>query len=324
MEKMKLKLLYSDLKADIDIIEKELEVALNSSSHLINDASLHLLQAGGKRIRPVFVLISAKFGQYNIDQVKNIAVPLELIHSASLVHDDVIDDSDLRRGRHTVKAQWNNRVAMYTGDFIFARALEYVTSIENPRVHQILAKTMVEICNGEVIQIEDKFRNNQNIKDYFRRIKRKTALLIESSCELGAVVSGLDDKNVRHLKQFGYFVGMSYQIVDDILDFTATDKELGKPAGSDLLQGNITLPILLLKDHPTISKFIESAANGDVTEQQRLEMLHIVRKSDAIKQSISISNHYLRKALKEVDALPNHPMKKKLRDIALFIGKRKF
>ncbi|RKQ16169.1 heptaprenyl diphosphate synthase component II [Ureibacillus endophyticus] len=324
MEKMKLKLLYSDLKADIDIIEKELEIALNSSSQLINDASLHLLQAGGKRIRPVFVLISAKFGQYNIDQVKNIAVPLELIHSASLVHDDVIDDSDLRRGRHTVKAQWNNRVAMYTGDFIFARALEYVTSIENPRVHQILAKTMVEICNGEVIQIEDKFRSNQNIKDYFRRIKRKTALLIESSCELGAVVSGLDDKNVRHLKQFGYFVGMSYQIVDDILDFTATDKELGKPAGSDLLQGNITLPILLLKDHPTISKFIELAANGEVTEQQRLEMLSIVRKSDAIKQSINVSNHYLRKALKEVDALPNHPMKKKLRDIALFIGKRKF
>ena len=321
---MKLKLLYSDLKADIDIIEKELEIALNSSSQLINDASLHLLQAGGKRIRPVFVLISAKFGQYNIEQVKNIAVPLELIHSASLVHDDVIDNSDLRRGRHTVKAQWNNRVAMYTGDFIFARALEYVTSIENPRVHQILAKTMVEICNGEVIQIEDKFRSNQNIKDYFRRIKRKTALLIESSCELGAVVSGLDDKNVRHLKQFGYFVGMSYQIVDDILDFTATDKELGKPAGSDLLQGNITLPILLLKDHPTISKFIELAANGEVTEQQRLEMLSIVRKSDAIKQSINVSNHYLRKALKEVDALPNHPMKKKLRDIALFIGKRKF
>ncbi|TSI09037.1 heptaprenyl diphosphate synthase component II [Lysinibacillus sp. BW-2-10] len=324
MEKMKLKLLYSDLKADIEIIEKELEIALNSSSHLINDASLHLLQAGGKRIRPVFVLISAKFGHYSIEQVKNIAVPLELIHSASLVHDDVIDNSDLRRGRHTVKAQWNNRVAMYTGDFIFARALEYVTSIENKRVHQILAKTMVEICNGEVIQIEDKFRENQNIKDYFRRIKRKTALLIESSCELGAVVSGLDDKNVRHLKQFGYYVGMSYQIVDDILDFTATDKELGKPAGSDLLQGNITLPILLLKDHPTIAKFIELAQKGEVTEEQRKEMLNIVRKSDAIKQAITVSNQYLRKALKEVDALPNHPMKKKLRDIALFIGKRKF
>ncbi|MDN4493869.1 heptaprenyl diphosphate synthase component II [Ureibacillus aquaedulcis] len=324
MEKMKLTLLYSDLKSDIDIIEKELETALNSSSHLINDASLHLLQAGGKRIRPVFVLISAKFGQYNIDQIKNIAVPLELIHMASLVHDDVIDDSDLRRGRHTVKAQWNNRVAMYTGDFIFARALEYVTSIENVKVHQILAKTMVEICNGEVIQIEDKFRGEQNLKDYFRRIKRKTALLIESSCELGAVVGGLDDKNVRHLKRFGYFVGMSYQIVDDILDFTATDKELGKPAGSDLLQGNITLPILLLKDHPTIQRFVEKASKSDVSEADRLEMLKVVRNSDAIKQAINLSNQYLRKALKEVDALPNHPMKKKLRDVALFIGKRKF
>lgn len=321
---MKLRILYSDLKSDIDIIEKELEKALNSSSHLINDASLHLLQAGGKRIRPVFVLVSAKFGQYNIEKVKNVAVPLELIHMASLVHDDVIDDSDLRRGRHTVKAQWNNRVAMYTGDFIFARALEYVTSIENPRVHQILAKTMVEICNGEVIQIEDKFRKNQTIKDYFRRIKRKTALLIESSCELGAVVSGVDLKNVNHLKRFGYFVGMSYQIVDDILDFTATDKELGKPAGSDLLQGNITLPIFLLKDHPTIAQFINQAASDEVTESQRLEMLTVVRNSDAIKQAIQISNQYLRKALKEVEALPDHPMKKKLRDIALFIGKRKF
>jgi len=321
---MKLKLLYADLKSDIDIIEEELETALNSSSHLINDASLHLLQAGGKRIRPVFVLISAKFGNYNINQIKNIAVPLELIHMASLVHDDVIDDSDLRRGRHTVKAQWNNRVAMYTGDFIFARALEYVTSIENKKVHQILAKTMVEICNGEVIQIEDKFRANQNIKDYFRRIKRKTALLIESSCELGAVVGGVDDKNVRHIKRFGYFVGMSYQIVDDILDFTATDKELGKPAGSDLLQGNITLPILLLKDHPVIQNFIEKASKGDVFEADRMEMLKVVRNSDAIKQAITISNQYLKKALKEVDALPNHPMKRKLRDVALFIGKRKF
>ena len=181
---MKLKLLYTDIKSDIEIIEKELEKALNSSSHLLNDASLHLLQAGGKRIRPVFVLLSAKFGDYNIERMKNIAVPLELIHMASLVHDDVIDNSDMRRGRHTVKAQWNNRVAMYTGDFIFARALEYVTVIENPRAHQILARTMVEIVNGEVIQIEDKFRLDQNLKDYFRRIKRKTALLIESSCEL--------------------------------------------------------------------------------------------------------------------------------------------
>ncbi|MER1985436.1 MAG: heptaprenyl diphosphate synthase component II [Solibacillus sp.] len=324
MEKMKLTLLYADIKKDIDIIENELEKALNSSSHLLNDASLHLLQAGGKRIRPIFALLAAKFGDYNIERMKNIAVPLELIHMASLVHDDVIDDSDLRRGRRTVKAEWNNRVAMYTGDFIFARALEYVTVIENPRAHQILARTMVEICNGEVIQIEDKFRLDQNLKDYFRRIKRKTALLIESSCELGAVVSGADDKMIRHLKRYGYFVGMSFQIIDDILDFTATDKQLGKPAGSDLLQGNVTLPILLMKDDPTLAPYLQKVIAEQLTEIERMEMLDIVRQSDAINEATKLSELYLKKALAEVDALPKHPMKKKLRDIALFIGKRKY
>lgn len=324
MEKMKLTLLYADIKKDIDIIENELEKALNSSSHLLNDASLHLLQAGGKRIRPIFALLAAKFGDYDIERMKNIAVPLELIHMASLVHDDVIDDSDLRRGRSTVKAEWNNRVAMYTGDFIFARALEYVTVIKEPRAHQILAHTMVEICNGEVIQIEDKFRLDQHLKDYFRRIKRKTALLIESSCELGAVVSGADEKTIRHLKRYGYFVGMSFQIVDDILDFTATDKQLGKPAGSDLLQGNITLPILLMKDDPAFAPYLQKVVAEQLTEADRMEMLEIVRQSDAIRQATKLSELYLKKALAEVDALPKHPMKKKLRDIALFIGKRKY
>lgn len=324
VEKMKLKLLYADLKSDIETIEKELESTLNSSSDLIREASIRLLQAGGKRLRPVFVLLAAKFGNYDIQKVKHIAVPLELIHMASLVHDDVIDNSDMRRGSLTVKAQWNNKVAMYTGDFIFARALEYVAEIDNPRVHQILAKTMVEICNGEVIQMEDKFRLDQGLKDYFRRIKRKTAILIESSCELGAIVGEVEEKNVQHIRRYGYFVGMSFQIVDDILDFTATDKELGKPAGSDLMQGNITLPILLLRNDLTIQPYITKAMEGQLTESERKEMLKLVRKSSAIQEAARISNKYLQKALQEVEALPNHPMKKKLRDIALFIGKRKF
>lgn len=320
---MKLKMLYADIKSDIEIIENELEQALNSSSHILNDASIYLLQAGGKRIRPVFALLSAKFGNYDMEQLKNIAVPLELIHMGSLVHDDVIDDSDMRRGRETVKAQYNNRVAMYTGNFIFGKALQYVTAIDNPRVHQILAKTMVELVNGEVIQIEDKFRLNQHLKDYFRRIKRKTALLIESSCELGAVVSGADEKTIGHLKRYGYFVGMSFQIIDDILDFTATDKQLGKPAGSDLMQGNVTLPILLMRDDPNLQPYLQKVATTNLTEEERQEMLALVRTSDAIKRATQISNMYLQKALKEVEALPKHPMKKKLRDIALYMGKRK-
>jgi heptaprenyl diphosphate synthase len=324
VEKMKLKMLYSEMRSDLDLIEKELEKAVNSSSDLLNEASLHLLQAGGKRMRPVFVLLAAKFGDYQIQQMKDVAVPLELIHMASLVHDDVIDDSQMRRGKLTVKAQWNNRVAMYTGDFIFARALEYITNIQNPLAHRILSYTMVEICVGEIIQIEDKFKLDQRLQDYFRRIKRKTALLIASSCHLGAVVSGADEKTANHLKRFGYYVGMSFQIIDDILDITSTDKELGKPAGSDLIQGNITLPILFLKDSPEFRPALEHAISGNMTEIERLALVKRIRESDAIPKSKAISNRYLQKALKEIDALPSSPAKKSLRDIALYMGKREF
>lgn len=321
---MKLKLLYSDLKSDLDIIEKELATAVNSSSHLLNEASLHLLLAGGKRIRPVFVLLAAKFGNYSIESLKNVAVPLELIHMASLVHDDVIDDADTRRGRKTVKAQVNNRVAMYTGDFLFARAIEYITTLQNTYAHEVLSHTMVELCIGEIIQIEDKRMLDQTVRDYLRRIKRKTAILISASCELGAIASGADEKTTRHLKNFGYYVGMSFQIIDDILDITSTDEQLGKPAGSDLLQGNITLPVLFVKNDPAISPLLIEMIEGNDTDEMMQKLLVELRNSDGIKRAKQISNMYLEKALNEVKQLPAHSAKKSLQNIALFMSKRKF
>ncbi|MDN7244055.1 heptaprenyl diphosphate synthase component II [Planococcus shenhongbingii] len=324
MEKVKLKLLYSDLKPELDMIEKELEQAVDSKSHLLNDASLHLLQAGGKRIRPVFVLLAGKFGNYNIDVMKQVAVPLELIHMASLVHDDVIDDSDIRRGKPTVKAEWNNSVAMYTGDFILARALEYITDIDSPKLHHILSKTMIEVCRGEIIQIEDKYKLDQNLRDYLRRIKRKTALLISSSCELGALVSGTDEKTAAHLRRFGYFIGMSFQIIDDILDFTSTDEELGKPAGSDFIQGNITLPVLCARRDPEVYSLLKNSLQKELTDKERLLVVKTIRNSPGISEAKAVSERYLKKALQELDYLPKSPANKTMRKIAFFIGKRKF
>lgn len=321
---MKLKLLYSDIKPEIDLIEKELEQAVDSESQLLNDASLHLLQAGGKRIRPVFVLLAGKFGNYNIDVMKQVAVPLELIHMASLVHDDVIDDSEMRRGQPTVKAEWNNSVAMYTGDFILGRALEYITEIESPELHQILSKTMIEVCRGEIIQIEDKYKLDQNLRDYLRRIKRKTALLISSSCELGALVSGTDEKTIAHLRRFGYFIGMSFQIIDDILDFTSSDEELGKPAGSDFMQGNITLPVLCARKDPAIYALLKSGLGKELSDAERLEIVRTIRNSPAIAEARAFSERYLEKAMQELSYLPKSPASKTMRKIAFYIGKRKF
>ncbi|WP_277585441.1 heptaprenyl diphosphate synthase component II [Psychrobacillus antarcticus] len=324
MDKMKLKLLYSDLKSDLDIIEKELAIAVNSSSHLLNEASLHLLRAGGKRIRPVFVLLASKFGNSSIDSIKSVAVSVELIHMASLVHDDVIDDAETRRGRETVKAQWNNRVAMYTGDFLFANAIEYITDLQNTYAHEVLSQTMVELCIGEINQIEDKHYLDQTVRDYLRRIKRKTAILISASCELGAIAAQADEKTIKHLNRFGYYVGMSFQIIDDILDLTSTDEQLGKPAGSDLAQGNITLPVLYVKDDPAIKPLLKEILEGTISDVNRQQLLTKIRESDGIDRAKQVSNIYLQKALNEVRQLPANSAKKSLQNIALFMSKRKF
>ncbi|MGE8204333.1 heptaprenyl diphosphate synthase component II [Heyndrickxia sp. NPDC080065] len=320
---MKLQRLYSFLKTDIDVIEKELVAAIQTRSDLLQEASLNLIRAGGKRIRPVFVLLSAKFGNYDIEIVKNVAVSLELIHMASLVHDDVIDDAELRRGKPTVKAKWDNRIAMYTGDYILARSLEYMTKVENTSAHRILSDTMVEVCIGEIKQIEDKYCFDQNLRDYLRRIKRKTAILIAASCQLGAVAAGTDEDIHKKLYKFGYYVGMSYQIIDDILDFTASEKELGKPAGGDLLQGNITLPVLYAMQNPIIGREIMKV-NENTSKEEMQNLISMIKASGAIEKSNDISQRYLQKALAILDQLPNNRVRKSLIDLANFIGKRKY
>ncbi|MCM3453509.1 heptaprenyl diphosphate synthase component II [Heyndrickxia oleronia] len=320
---MKLQRLYSFLKTDIDIIEKELIAAIQSESKLLETASLNLIRAGGKRIRPIFVLLSAKFGNYDIERVKNVAVSLELIHMASLVHDDVIDDAELRRGKPTVKAKWDNRIAMYTGDYILACSLEYMTKIDHYLAHKILADTMVEVCIGEIKQIQDKYRYNQNLRDYLRRIKRKTAILIAASCQLGAIAGGTEEDIHKKLYKFGYYVGMSYQITDDILDFTASEKELGKPAGGDLLQGNITLPVLYAMQDPEIETMIKRI-NEHTSKDEMKEIILKIKSSGAIEKSNEISQRYLKKALSMLEKLPNNRVRKSLTDVANFIGKRKY
>ncbi len=320
---MKLKMMYSFLNSDINIIEKMLEETIQAESLLLKQASMHTLQAGGKRIRPVFVLLGGKFGQYDINIIKNAAVALELIHMASLVHDDVIDDADLRRGQPTVKSKWDNKIAMYTGDFVFALALELMTNIEKPLSHKILADTIVEVTVGEIQQIRDKYRYNQHLRDYLRRIKRKTALLIAASCQLGAIAADVEESVHKKLYRFGYYVGMSFQITDDILDFTATEKELGKPAGSDLLQGNITAPALFAMENKELSKLIPTVHEG-MHPQEIEKIITLIKQSSAIEKSVALSDRYLNKALEILEELPANKAKKTLRDIAKFIGRRKF
>nr|WP_233096605.1 polyprenyl synthetase family protein [Fictibacillus halophilus] len=305
-------------------IEDQLVESVRSDQTQIHTAGAELLKAGGKRIRPVFVLLSAQFGTYNIQQVKKPAAALELIHMASLVHDDVVDDADMRRGRKTVKAKYDNKIAMYTGDFIFASALKLMTEIEIPRAHQILAQGMKEMCLGEIEQINEQYDTDQNIRKYFKRIKRKTALLIALSCQLGAITSKADVSLQKKLYDFGFSVGMAFQITDDILDFTASEKQLGKPAGSDLKQGNLTLPVLYtIYQYPEMKEKLD--AYYETREPAQLaELLKDIKELGGIDYAKKISDKYLKRAKLAAESLPETDARDSLLKVADYIAGRKF
>lgn len=322
---MKIAKTYNYLKKDLDYIEKAVDEVIQAEHPVLREASTHLLKAGGKRIRPVFVLLGGQFGNYDIERMNIVATSIELIHMASLVHDDVIDDAEIRRGEPTIKEQYDNRVAMYTGDFLLARSLESITKLNEKRVHQTLAKTIVEVCIGEIEQIKDKQVWDQSMRTYLRRIRRKTALLIATSCKLGAIVAGVNERDANRLFKYGYYIGMSYQIIDDILDFTSSEKELGKPAGNDLLQGNITLPVLYAMNYPAFNSLLKYTFVGSkpVEEEQMQHLIRLLKQTDAIERSYQVSDMYLKKALQTLDKLPDNRAKQSLNGIATYIGRRR-
>ena len=324
---MKLLDIYARKKKDIELVETELEKAIRSDHVMLNETSLHLLKAGGKRIRPVFVLLAGEFGNNDFETLKKVAVALELIHMGSLVHDDVVDDAQTRRGQSTVKAKWDNRIAMYTGDYIFGKALMVISDLKSPLIHQQLSKAMVQMCIGEIEQVRMFFRTDQTTREYLLRIRRKTALLIAVSCQLGALASEVPERQAHALYAFGYNVGMAFQIRDDILDLVGTEKELGKPPGSDIRQGNITLPVLYALQEEAVRdellaeiRAIEASdGSGDISA-----FLGLVRKSQGIPKAEQLADRYIDKAIRALDKLPDIPARQNLADIARFIGKRKY
>ncbi|MDO7905075.1 polyprenyl synthetase family protein [Paenibacillus sp. JX-17] len=317
--------IFGLLKRDMDFIEQELYGSINAEEPLVNETALHLLKAGGKRLRPVFVLLGGKFGNYDLERLKHVAVPLELIHSASLVHDDVIDDAQTRRGKPTVKAQWDNRIAMYTGDYIYGRALVMAAELRNPEIHRILSKAMVQMSIGEMEQIRDFFNCEQTVRNYLLRIRRKTALLIAISCQLGAIAAEAPREVSRLLYSYGYNVGMAFQIQDDLLDLFGSEKQIGKPPGSDMRQGNITLPVLFALQEEDIRDELlreigdihQADGQGDATRA-----IALIKKSGGSAKAEALADRYIQKALDALDQLPNTKSKKTLRDIAHFITKR--
>ncbi|MCS1350980.1 polyprenyl synthetase family protein [Mechercharimyces sp. CAU 1602] len=323
---MRLDDIYRSLEADIREVERELTRVIQTDHPLLNESANHLLVAGGKRMRPVFSLLAGKFGRYDLANLKKVAVPLELIHMATLVHDDVIDNAETRRGQPTVKTKWDNRIAMYTGDYILGQALSLAGEVEDPRVHQVVSKAVTEMCLGEIEQIRDFYRWEQTTSRYLRRIKRKTALLIAVSFHTGALVSEVPADLTRRLHLFGYYMGMAFQLTDDVLDFTGDDQSLGKPAASDLRQGNITLPVIYAihcadgRIRNPVLRYVQ----GDHSLSAIDGAIEAVRNSGGISYTNQLAQRYLAKGFALLEKMPACHARDLLEQLARFIEQRSY
>lgn len=317
--------LFNQINSDLQKVEKELYAYIATDYPVLEESSVQLLEAGGKRLRPAFALLAGKFYGYPFQKLLPVAMALELIHMATLVHDDVVDASTTRRGRPTVKAKWGNIVSVATGDYLLAKALELLAEINNPEVSRILAEVSIEMSQGEIQQIKASNDVNQNLKQYYYRIKRKTALLISASCKLGGIVSSAPRREVWALGVYGHALGMAFQIVDDILDVTAEASELGKPIGGDIRQGIMTLPLILaLKNSPEKETLKKILIKETKTDEDVETAIRLVKESGAIEDSLFYVDLYINKAKSHLEELPNVPTRKALSELANFIKERRF
>ena len=235
--------LEADIRARLERVEGALEKGVVADSDLLAESASYLLSAGGKRFRPRLVLLSGYFGDPTDPRLIQGSVAIELVHLATLYHDDVIDEADSRRGSPSVNARWDNTVAILTGDYLFARASEISTDL-GTEVCRLLARTIAVLCDGQIREVESSSDVHQEESSYLEIIRRKTGVLIATSCRLGGMLSDASPERTDVLEAFGEALGMAFQLSDDIMDLTASQVELGKEPGVDMKEGVYTLPVL--------------------------------------------------------------------------------
>jgi heptaprenyl diphosphate synthase len=288
------------LGTDLERVEAALRESVRTADPFLSEVAAHLIGAGGKRIRPTLTLCAA-YGSTSAaapaaDGAVTGAVAVELVHLGSLYHDDVIDEAEVRRGVPSVNARWNNIVAILAGDFLLARASSLAASL-GAEVAALLAETIGELCRGQVLELQHLFDVERTEEGYFSAIEGKTAALFATSCRVGGMVSGVPDATLDALTRFGRHLGMCFQVVDDVLDITATDEGLGKPAGKDMLEGVYTLPVIYtLRESTALRELLGRPLDRDQLDEARA----IANANGAVDLALAVARAH---AVKAADAL---------------------
>jgi geranylgeranyl pyrophosphate synthase len=306
----------------IRLVEDKIRAQSDGHHTAVGAALNHLLSSGGKRIRVIVTLLTGKMLGADPEKLITLAAAIESLHTATLVHDDLIDGALIRRGIPTLNAQWSPAATVLTGDFIFSKAAKLAAETGSVEVMKVFSETLAIIVNGEITQLfSGKWVANRD--DYYRRIYAKTASLFEASTTTAAILSNVDNQVMTIVKQFGYEIGMAFQIIDDILDFTSEQATMGKPVASDLRQGVITLPVLYyLEHHPNDSDMVNILESSFCDENCLTRLLASIRESGAIKLSHDEALQSVKRGLDVLTKLPDSNERRALEDLAAYIVNR--
>jgi len=300
---------YPEIAGELKLVEDCIRKNSCSRNKLLLEVTRDLIEAGGKRIRPGFAIISSKFGDYDREKVIHLAGALEILHTATLVHDDIIDRSKLRRGKVTVSEKYGADMAVYTGDFLLTKAVLMLSRNMPVEKLEKIAKAIKSICEGEVDQYQDMYQINISVMTYLKRISRKTAILFGAACGLGAEISGCPADIVRNLAHFGINYGMAFQIKDDLNDYLSDVEKSGKPVGNDIIKGTVTLPLIYALNkseevRKLVSKLFENRGKVSAKEMSNINML--IRDCGGMEYSRKILRKYIKKGIKNLRKLPDN------------------
>jgi geranylgeranyl pyrophosphate synthase len=310
--------ILSPVRDGLDRVEDVIgAVAGSAGGVMLGPLLQHILGGGGKRLRPAITLLAGRFGIYDLGRLVDMASAVEVLHTATLVHDDTIDRAGTRRNRPTINAVWGDSRAILLGDYLLAKSAELCALTGNTRVVSLCARTLMIISGGELEQSAISLEVGRLRDQYLRWIAAKTAALFEMAAESGAILGQCPQNTVEACRQYGHWLGMAFQVVDDLLDFTGDEAEMGKPAGSDLTQGILTLPaILYLEQHP------EDAVTGslkDIIEnldtRKLMAAAERVKKSPCIDEARFVAQDYSEKARRALDGLPDLDARRSMLDL---------
>ncbi len=293
---------------------------LQTNSLQIDNVIDYLLQTSGKMLRPRLVHLTASLNPHDEKIVCDVAVAVELIHLASLIHDDVIDNSYTRRGKESLNSVWGNQISVLTGDYLFATSFNLINRHNLPLILENITETIQIMCSGEIKQLSMLYDFNIGEEDYYDKTYRKTACLFASSCKVGALASNMSVHEVSLLEQYGLCIGYAYQIIDDILDFSSDTALLGKTTGHDLIQGNITLPVIIALKDPKQGEALKTILeNNGVNSDTFPQIIKLLEETGAINESLRRARVFLESGLNVMAELPSSPVQKKLQDLGLYV-----